>query len=571
MPKQQYQLEDRHFRDQNGNDAVWRNTIEPNSEAAESHCAATPSVFRRRLPQVLANLVTNLLVLELCTPVAFSTVLIAALLNAKQDLSVTNDQASLLGSIAFICQPIGSLISGIIVEFLGRKWSMLIVNIPFLVGWLLYCFSNSITTLYVANIILGIGIGFMEAPIMTYTAETCQPEIRDTLISISGVVAQISSFLVYLTSNVTDWRTQAGLNAALPIIAFLYITQMPETPMWLLSHGRHDEAERALCWLRGWVTPDLVREEFNQLVKYNKEANKIRQRTRITHGNDTDTVHTTSTVCANEHHENNAFEDDESVQHGTLSSQTLSCNPTLHVSQHDEDMPHSCLNKWMELLEPPTLRPLFLVISYFFLLQLGGISSIKPFMIHVFQELGLADAASWITVGSAVVGILGSGCTVFTVHWLGKRFLSIIAMLGCAVACLLLGTYSYVVLQPGGASQYATKWLPLVLIIILYFFNSIMAEIPWILLGEVFPFRTRGIASGLSSAICYVFMFTASISYLHLEQNLKLYGAFWLFCFINSIGVAFLYWKMPETDGKSLAEIEEYFTSGIRTCHFSIL
>jgi hypothetical protein len=56
-------------------------------------------------------------------------------------------------------------------------------------------------------------------------------------------------------------------------------------------------------------------------------------------------------------------------------------------------------------------------------------------------------------------------------------------------------------------------------------------------------------------------MFIASVSYLHLEQNLKLYGAFWLFCSINSIGFAFLYWKMPETDGKTLAEIEEYFTS----------
>jgi hypothetical protein len=49
----------------------------------------------------MANLVTNLLVLELCTPVAFSTVLIAALLNAKQEFSVTNDQASLLGEAHF--------------------------------------------------------------------------------------------------------------------------------------------------------------------------------------------------------------------------------------------------------------------------------------------------------------------------------------------------------------------------------------------------------------------------------------------------------------------------------------
>jgi SP family facilitated glucose transporter-like MFS transporter 8 len=49
---------------------------------------------------------------------------------------------------------------------------------------------------------------------------------------------------------------------------------MPETPIWLLSRGRYEDAEKALCWLRGWVTPDVVREEFNQLVKYSNEVNK---------------------------------------------------------------------------------------------------------------------------------------------------------------------------------------------------------------------------------------------------------------------------------------------------------
>jgi len=49
---------------------------------------------------------------------------------------------------------------------------------------------------------------------------------------------------------------------------------MPETPIWLLSRGRYNDAEKALCWLRGWVTPDVVREEFNQLVLYSNEVNK---------------------------------------------------------------------------------------------------------------------------------------------------------------------------------------------------------------------------------------------------------------------------------------------------------
>jgi hypothetical protein len=51
---------------------------------------------------------------------------------------------------------------------------------------------------------------------------------------------------------------------------------MPETPIWLLSRGRYEDAEKALCWLRGWVTPDVVREEFNQLVIYSNTVNKTK-------------------------------------------------------------------------------------------------------------------------------------------------------------------------------------------------------------------------------------------------------------------------------------------------------
>jgi hypothetical protein len=88
-----------------------------------------------------------------------------------------------------------------------------------------------------------------------------------------------------------------------------------------------------------------------------------------------------------------------------------------------------------------------------------------------------------------VIGIVGAVCLVSTVSWLGKRFLSLMSLAGNGVSCLLLAIYSYVALRPGGAEQLSATWLPLSLIIVFSFCSSVMFEIPWMMLSEVFPFR----------------------------------------------------------------------------------
>jgi hypothetical protein len=77
--------------------------------------------------------------------------------------------------------------------------------------------------------------------------------------------------------------------------------------------------------------------------------------------------------------------------------------------------------------------------------------------------------------------------------------------------------------------------------------------------------RTRGISSGFSAAMCYVFVFAASKTYLDMEKSLQIYGSFLLFTGINVVGFFLVYWVAPVTEGKSLVEIEQYFSRETRS------
>lgn len=72
---------------------------------------------------------------------------------------------------AYIGQPIGSLISGFIVDPLGRKPSMILANVPYIISWILLYFSTNKINIYFAESLVGLGAGLMEAPVITYIGE----------------------------------------------------------------------------------------------------------------------------------------------------------------------------------------------------------------------------------------------------------------------------------------------------------------------------------------------------------------------------------------------------------------
>lgn len=106
-----------------------------------------------------------------------------------------------IGSLVYVCEPFGSILSAFItgsrsenvhsnfgelfflnqnIDSLGRKWAMIVVNAPFAIAWLLLYYANDVWMILVAITLMGLAIGLMESPVITYIGEIWQVATIDT-------------------------------------------------------------------------------------------------------------------------------------------------------------------------------------------------------------------------------------------------------------------------------------------------------------------------------------------------------------------------------------------------------
>ncbi|CAH2054603.1 unnamed protein product, partial [Iphiclides podalirius] len=486
-----------------------------------------PPVSRLRCvtSQIISCMPPNFLLLDLGMAISFATIAVPSLLNASEGLSLDETQASWFGSLSYLTQPIGALLSGPIVDYCGRKRANFLVNIPHLVAWILMYFAWNLPSLFIANALLGLGTGVMEAPINSYVGEISEPSVRGALCTVTQLFTSIGIFAMYFLGTVVDWRGAALISLVVPISSMAFVFLVPETPVWLLFKGREKEALRSLCYLRGWTTPDNVREEFDQLVEYSKKLQNC-------------------AICESLHGQ----EMKEVCEHYRMNAAKRSL--------------YKC---WYVMLGKETLRPLTLVMMYFLFFVMSGLTPVRPNMVNICGALGMSQDGKDVVLIVGVITFLTSLVVIALIKAVGKRKLAISAMLGTAISCVGLSVYARGNLDDSVYSYDTetfpkeTSAVPLVLFYLMAMFTGL--GVPWVLLGEVFPFRSRASAQGVAAASNYIFSFLGSKTFIDLETNLKLWGAFATYATFGFLGAVYLYFFLPETEGRTLQEIEGFYNT----------
>lgn len=87
--------------------------------------------------------------------------------------------------------------------------------------------------------------------LQVYVSEIAGPDIRGCLSAVLKMVGQVGVLLSFLGGAYLDWRQLAMVVAVAPVMLFVSVLYVPETPSYLVLAGKDDEAARALQWLRG--------------------------------------------------------------------------------------------------------------------------------------------------------------------------------------------------------------------------------------------------------------------------------------------------------------------------------
>lgn len=178
---------------------------------------------------------------------------------------------------------------------------------------------------------------------------------------------------------------------------YIICAKVPETPLWLLSKKRDDEALLSLRWLRGWVSSNAVENEFTELKRYSD----------------------TSSSC-------------------------VACQKNAVQCSHP---PADVFEKIKELSRKRTLRPFAVVMFCFMISQFCGTNAIRAYMVQIVKAFGIPIDANWAIVVVGVTVIVGNIICVCFVRLIGKRRLYFISLVGSSINCFGLGMAIYKIFQ----------------------------------------------------------------------------------------------------------------------------
>lgn len=185
----------------------------------------------------------------------------------------------LVTSLLLIGAMVGALFAGKIADRIGRRPTVLITAVLFIIGVLGAALSPSFTFLVVMRFVIGAAVGSASMVVPLYIGEAAPPQIRGALVSFNQLAITSGILTAYLVdyglASSENWRLMFGL-ATIPAAAlFVGMLFQHESPHWLIAQGREDEARAVLHRVRASTDIEAEINEVRALSQRKASAREL--------------------------------------------------------------------------------------------------------------------------------------------------------------------------------------------------------------------------------------------------------------------------------------------------------
>lgn len=229
-----------------------------------------------RWPQYLAGFGASLGAFASGNGLGWSCPASPRLVTEQQYFPITQVQMDLASSVLTIGLAISCLPVGYLMNALGRKWTMIGSVIPYMIGWSLLIWAQNFTMLLTGRFFLGLAGGAFCISAPQYSAEITEKEIRGIVGTFFQLLIIAGILFVYIIGSLTTVFWMNVICSIFPLIFGVFFFFMPESPVYLVSKNRNEEAAKTLKWLRGtnYDPQDEIEELKVELFGKKGEARK---------------------------------------------------------------------------------------------------------------------------------------------------------------------------------------------------------------------------------------------------------------------------------------------------------
>jgi sugar porter (SP) family MFS transporter len=403
-------------------------------------------------------------------------------------------------SCALVGCLIGAMSAGALSDKFGRKRLLIVAALLFATTSLGNAFANSFAVFIAWRIFGGVGIGLASNLSPMYIAEVAPAQIRGKLVAVNQLTVVVGILLAqylnwFLVRNLPQGATDEFIRTS-------WFGQQGWRWMFGLT------AIPSLLFFAGML---FVPESPRWLVK-NGEADSARD---------------VLAKIGGKEYANAATAEIQS---------TLTGEEIQRV-------------RFADLLEPKMRKVIFLGIVLAVFQQWCGINVIFNYAEEIFRAAGYD-----ISTVLKNIAWTGSVNLVFTIVALGivdrggRRPLMLFGSAALAVIYVTLGFCYFS----------GVKGLPMLLLVLAAIGSYAMSLAPvvWVVISEIFPNRIRGAAMAVAVSSLWIACFLLTFSFPVLNKVFGSAGTFWLYAGICAAGFLFIKFKLPETKGKTLEQIE---------------